>query len=150
LSSDDHCCLWHVIRICRSSCGENWMTLWQGMPLITPISRGLWHLKCRQIRCCHIIYGSSDPIVWMDDKECTYYFHKKQSMDKHTKQLIKSKLQDWHVALCYEYNNSTSLEEVEVWYITIRCWWYLSKVANEGGLVELDNWLTFWHFLVRR
>jgi hypothetical protein len=39
-----------------------------------------------------IIYGSGDPFIRTIDKECTYLFHRIQSLDKHTKQLLKIKL----------------------------------------------------------
>jgi phosphorylcholine metabolism protein LicD len=43
-------------------------------------------------------------------------------MDKHKKQQIKLELCEWHMALCYEYKNVTSLEEVDAWYVAIHCW----------------------------
>lgn len=70
----------------------------------------------------HIVYGSNDPNEPMINKECTCHFHWIQSMDKHKKQQIKLKLREWHKALCYEYKNVASLEEVDAWYATICCW----------------------------
>jgi hypothetical protein len=52
--------------------------------------------------------------------------------------------------LCYEYENAISLEEVDVWYGTIHYWWYSLKAIDEARLQELENWLYFWHFCVRR
>jgi len=46
-----------------------------------------------------IIYGWRDPFVTMVDKERTCLFHQIQSFDKHTKQMVKPKLQDEHKAL---------------------------------------------------
>jgi hypothetical protein len=43
-----------------------------------------------------------------------------------------------------------SLEEVDLWYVTIWSWWYLSEVANEGTVHELNNWFNFWHFHVQQ
>jgi len=44
-----------------------------------------------------------------------------------------------HKALCYEYKNATSLEEVVVRYAAIYSWWYSSGLANVIGLQELEN-----------
>ncbi len=41
-----------------------------------------------------IVYGLGDPYVRMIDKEHTCLFHWTQSLDRHTKQLIKLELQD--------------------------------------------------------
>jgi hypothetical protein len=43
-----------------------------------------------------IVYGSKDPSVRMVDEECTCLFNWIQSFNKHTKQLIKPKLQGEH------------------------------------------------------
>ncbi len=51
------------------------------------------------------------------------------------------------MTLCYEYNNATLLEEVDVHF---HCWWYSSGVANVIGLHKLENWLSFWHFCIRK
>ncbi len=61
-----------------------------------------------------IMYNFGDPNEPMVDKECTCYFHWTQSMDRHTKQQIESKLHEQHKTLCYECKNATSLEEVDV------------------------------------
>jgi hypothetical protein len=39
-----------------------------------------------------VVYGSSDATIKMVDKEQTCLFHLTQSLDKHTKQLIKHEL----------------------------------------------------------
>jgi hypothetical protein len=48
-----------------------------------------------------IVYGLRDPSNKMVDKECTCLFHWNHSLNKHTKQLIRPKLQDEHKALCH-------------------------------------------------
>jgi hypothetical protein len=85
------------------------------------------------------MYNFGDPNEPMVDKECTCYFHWTQSMDRHTKQQIKSKLHKQHKTLCYECKNATSLEEVDVWYATICCCSYSLEVVDEVGLQELEN-----------
>jgi hypothetical protein len=47
-----------------------------------------------------IVYGSRDPSIRMVE-EHTYLFHWIQSLDKHTKRLIRPKLQDEHKVLCH-------------------------------------------------
>jgi len=41
--------------------------------------------------------------------------------------------------LWYEYKNAISLEEIDVRYTIIQCWWYFLGVTNQVGLHELDN-----------
>ncbi len=41
--------------------------------------------------------------------------------------------------LWYEYKNAISLEEIDVRYTIIQCWWYSLGVTNQVGLHELDN-----------
>jgi hypothetical protein len=60
-------------------------------------------------------------------------------MNRHTKQQIKLEMQKQHKALCYEYKNATSLEEVVARYAAICSWWYSSRLANVIGLQELEN-----------
>jgi hypothetical protein len=52
--------------------------------------------------------------------------------------------------LCYEYKNAISLEEVDVRYVTIQCWWYFSRAIDETGFQDLENWFSFFHFHVRQ
>jgi hypothetical protein len=54
-----------------------------------------------------------------------------------------SKLQEQHEALCFEYKNAISLEEVDVPYARIWSWWYSSKVVAEGAIHKFNNWLGF-------
>jgi hypothetical protein len=54
------------------------------------------------------------------------------------------------MTLCYEYNYATLLEEVDVCYVTICCWWYSLKVVDVIGFHKLENWLSFLHFCVRK
>jgi len=56
-------------------------------------------------------------------------------------------MQKKHRTLCYEYKNAISLEEADVWYVTIHCWWYSYGVVNEAKPQELENWFGFWHFV---
>ncbi len=53
-----------------------------------------------------IVDGSRDPFVKMVDKDCTCLFHWIQSLDKHTKQLIKLELQDEYKTFCHMYKNA--------------------------------------------
>ncbi len=66
-----------------------------------------WNIVC-------IVYNFDNPNEPMVDKDRTCYFHWTSSMDKHTKQQTKPELCEQHKTLCYEYNNATSLEEVDV------------------------------------
>lgn len=97
-----------------------------------------------------IVYGVNDPNEPMADKEHICYFHQIQSMDRNTKQQIKPKLHEQHKTLYYEYKNATFLEEIDDQYATIQCWWYSIEVVAEVGLAMLENWFSFWHFLVRQ
>jgi hypothetical protein len=42
-------------------------------------------------------------------------------MDRHTNQQIKLEMREEDMTLCYEYNNATLLEEVDVHYVAIHC-----------------------------
>jgi hypothetical protein len=68
-----------------------------------------------------IVYGSRDPFFRMVDRERTCLFHWIQSLDKHTKQLIKLKLQYEHKALCHQYKNATSVKDADNHYVLIHC-----------------------------
>jgi len=70
-----------------------------------------------------IVYGLGDPFVKMVDKECTCLFHWTQSLNKHTKQLIRPELQDEHRALCHQYKNATSFRDANNHYALIHSWW---------------------------
>jgi hypothetical protein len=48
--------------------------------------------------------------------------------------LIALEFHDRHKALYYEYKKATSLEEVDLWYVTIRSWWYSFKATSEGAM----------------
>jgi light-regulated signal transduction histidine kinase (bacteriophytochrome) len=90
-----------------------------------------------------IVYNYGDPSFRMINKEHTCMFHRIQSFDRNTKQLIKPNLQDQHNALCHEYKNAKSLVEADGLYVTICCWWFLSRATFEAGVHELANWLNF-------
>jgi hypothetical protein len=93
-----------------------------------------------------IVYGSRDPKVPMEGRECTCFFNWKQSLEKHTKSYIKHELQDQHRHLCLQYRNASSIEEAETRYLTIKAWWASSNCTSEDGLKHLQLWLAFWHF----
>jgi hypothetical protein len=86
-----------------------------------------------------IIYGSRDMNVKMVNKKCTCLFHWTLSFDRHTKQLIKPKLQDQHKAFYYEYKNTMSLEEVAIQYATIYCWLLSSNTLCETRIHKFNN-----------
>ncbi len=102
-----------------------------------------WNANC-------IISESGNPTMKMIDKEQTCLFHCIQSFNKHTKQFIALEFQDRHKALCYEYNNARSLEEVDLRYVAIYSWWYSSRIVGKGAIQEFNNQLNFWHFHVRQ
>jgi thymidylate kinase len=56
----------------------------------------------------------------MVDKEHTCLFHWSHSLDKHTKQLIRPKLQDEHKVFCQRYKNAKSLADANSHYALIR------------------------------
>jgi len=88
-------------------------------------------------------YSSNNATVRMVDKERTCLFHWTHSLDRHTKQLMKLKLQDQHKAFCFDYKNSKSLKEVDIRYVTIYCWWLSIKAMIESIVHKLGNWLAF-------
>jgi hypothetical protein len=55
----------------------------------------------------------------MVDKKCTFLFNWTQLLNRHTKKLIKPKLQDQHNALCHQYKNAKSLVEANSLYAII-------------------------------
>jgi hypothetical protein len=69
----------------------------------------------------------------MADKKGIFFFHWTKSLDRHTKQ-ITPEFHDWHKALYYEYKKTTSLEEVNLRYVTIWSWWYSFKATSEGAM----------------
>jgi hypothetical protein len=94
-----------------------------------------------------IIYGYGDPFVRMVNKECTCLFHWIQSFDRHTKNLIKPKLQDQHNILCHQYKNAKSL-----WRLTISMLQFIVGGYHQGLLrrqvfMSLQIGLTFGIFM---
>jgi hypothetical protein len=73
-----------------------------------------------------------------------------QSLDRHTKQLIKLDLQDQHNVLCHGYKNAKSLMEANGFYVTICCLGLSSRVASKASVHELANWFNFLHFNVKQ
>lgn len=96
-----------------------------------------------------MVYGFGDATIRMVDKERTCLFHWTQSLDKHTKQLIKHELQSGHKAMCFEYKNATSLDEANTCYVAICYWWLSYDVTSKNGIHELENQLGYWHFRFR-
>lgn len=96
-----------------------------------------------------IVYVTGNPTVKLINKESTCLFHKIQSLNMHTKQLIVLKFQDRHKDFCYDYNKIKSLEEANVYYVAIYSWWYSFGAIADGAIHELNNYLRFWHFRVR-
>jgi hypothetical protein len=95
-----------------------------------------------------IVYGSKDPFVRMIDKKRTCLFHWIQSLNKHTKQMIKLEFQNQHIFFCHQYRGTKSLREADSLYVLI-C--YCSfKSAFEASVHELGNWFNFWHFGVKQ
>jgi hypothetical protein len=86
-----------------------------------------------------VVYGSGDATVITVDTEQTCLFHWTQSLDEHTKQLIKHELKSGHKATCFEYKNATSLDEANICYITIHYWWLSSNIIFKSGIHELEN-----------
>jgi hypothetical protein len=93
-----------------------------------------------------IVYGSGDPKVPMEGRECTFFFHWKQSLEKHTKSYIKYELQNQHRHFCLQYRNALSMEEADTRYLAIKVWWASSNCTSKDGLKHLQLWLAFWHF----
>lgn len=86
-----------------------------------------------KLNIIQIMYDNGDPNEPMVNREGTCYFHYTQSMDIHTKQQIKLEMCEQHKTLCYEYKNATSLEEANVCYVIIYCWWYSLGVHMQLG-----------------
>jgi len=75
----------------------------------------------------------------MVEKEHTCLFHWIQSFNRHTKHMIKPRLEDQHKVLYFDYKNSKSLDKVDVSYATIHCCWLLSGAKFEFAIHKLGN-----------
>ncbi len=81
-----------------------------------------------------IIYDFGDAIVRMVDKK--RLFHYTQLLDKHTKQLMRPKLQDKHKAFYFKYKNYKFLKEANTRYAII-CWCFSSIVLSKYVIHKL-------------
>ena len=89
------------------------------------------------------VFGSGDKTEPMFGRERTCQFHWSQTLERHTKQLIKPKLQEVHKRLCHEYRLCKTKADADATMEAIRAWWFSLGVASEGGLKELNDWLSF-------
>ena len=92
------------------------------------------------------VFGSGDKMEPMLGRERTCQFHWSQTLERHTKQLIKPELKEVHKRLCHEYRLCKKKANADAAMEAIRAWWFSSGVVSEGGLKELNDWLSFWHF----
>ena len=92
------------------------------------------------------IFGSGDKNIPMEGKERTCQFHWSIALDRHTRQLIKPKLQAKHMELCHEYRKCKTKADVDLAVASIKAWWFSSGACSESSLKELTSWLDFWHF----
>ena len=51
-----------------------------------------------------------------------------------------------HKRLCHEYRLCKTKADANATMEAIRAWWFSSGAVSEGGLKELNDWLSFWHF----
>ena len=92
------------------------------------------------------IFGSGDKNIPMEDKERTCQFHWSMVLERHTRQLIKPKLQAKHMELCHEYRKCRTKANSNLAMASIKAWWFSSGACSESSLKELTSWLNFWHF----
>ena len=92
------------------------------------------------------VFGSGDKTEPMLGRKRTCQFHWSQTLERHTKQLIKLELQEVHKRLCHEYCLCKTKANADAAMEAIRAWRFSSGVVSEGGLKELNDWLSFWHF----
>ena len=91
-------------------------------------------------------FGSGDKNIQMKRKERTCQFNWSIALDRHTRQLIKPKLQAKHIELYYEYRKYRSKVDEDLALASIKAWWFSSSACSESGVKELTLWLDFWHF----
>jgi hypothetical protein len=96
-----------------------------------------------------IVYGSSDPKVPMENRECTCLLHWTTSLKQHTEKYIKPDMQDQHNCLCKQYKDSKTMDEAESRYFAIWAWWLSLGATFEDAIRDLNLWLAFWHFQYR-
>ena len=63
-----------------------------------------------------------------------------------TQNYIKTSLQFYHKQLCKNYKNAKTIDEAEIKDHVISSWWLSSGVATKEGILDLSEWLGFWHF----
>ena len=63
---------------------------------------------------------------------------------------IKSEFQEQYCILCKQYKDLKTSVEAEVWYLVIRVWWQCCGATDESTLIQLEQWLVFWHFCLRK
>ena len=51
-----------------------------------------------------------------------------------------------HKRLYHEYQLCKTKADADVPMEAIHAWWFSSGAVSEGGLKELNDWLSFWHF----
>ena len=96
------------------------------------------------------IYGNGDPSLPMVARERTCLFHWSASLDKVTQKYIKSSLQFQHKQICKDYKDAVTMDDAETKYHVIRSWWLSSGATSEKGILNLSEWLGFWHFRYRQ
>jgi hypothetical protein len=82
----------------------------------------------------------------MENRERTYQFYWRMSLERCTKQLSRSDLQSDHMSLCQDYRKSRTIRDADAAMVAIKAWWFSSGAALEAGVKELNNWINFWHF----
>ena len=68
------------------------------------------------------------------------------ALERHTRQLIKPRLQTKHMELCHEYRKCRSKTYANLAVASIKAWWFSSGVCLESVVKELISWPHFWHF----
>ena len=85
------------------------------------------------------VFGSGEKTQPMLGRERTCQFHWSQTLERHTKQLIKPELQEVHRRLCHEYRLCKTKAHANATMEAICTWWFSSGVVSEGGLKELND-----------
>jgi hypothetical protein len=95
------------------------------------------------------IYDEGDPSLPMVCCERTCLFYWLQNLDSVTQKYTKTSLQFQHNQLCKNYKDAKTIDEAETKYHVIRSRWLSSRAATEKGILDLSEWLGFWHFHYR-
>ena len=96
------------------------------------------------------IYGDGDPLIPLEGRELTCFFHWSANLDKITQKHIRPSLQHEHKQLCKDYKDAKSLEDADIKYHVIRASWLSSGATTEEGMYSLSKWLGFWHYRYRQ